>query len=95
MREALQSGDVDGALRTLLRHNNIEHREAEILAAPRAYGLNFAAYYGVAIYFAESPSFICWSDPGGFCSNIHHSNLPISEAPLRAIRYRYGDRYIT
>lgn len=87
MCEALQSGDVDGALRILLKHNNLEHREAEMLAAPRTNGLNFTAHYAVAIYF-KGPSFILWSDFGEFQVENHNPNLPISEAPLRGIRFR-------
>lgn len=87
MHEALQSGDVDGALRILLKHNNLEQREAEILAAPRKNGLNFAADYAVVIYF-KGPSFILWSDSGEFKAESHNPNLLISEAPLRGIRYK-------
>ena len=95
IQSAIAAGDIDAAIRLLLAHFGLSHRESEIMSKPRSPLRQYAAVVqppAIVIYFNDS-SFICWVGGRFSCSNgnIEPSDpayIDFNTARPKSVRYR-------
>jgi hypothetical protein len=92
IQSAIAAGDIDAAIRLLLAHFGLSHRESEVMSksrSPMPAGIHQPA---IIIYFSDS-SVLYWAGGSFYCSNenIEPSDpayIDFNTARPRAVRYR-------
>jgi hypothetical protein len=95
IQSAIAAGDTDAAIRLLLAHFGLSHRESEVMSKPRSPMRQYAAGIhppAITIYFSDS-SILCWAGGSFSCSNenIEPSDpayIDFNTARPKSVRYR-------
>ena len=95
IQTALATGDIDAAIRLLLAHFGLSHRENEVMSKSRSPMRQYAAAVqppAIMIYFSGS-SIICWLGGKFSCSNEYMkpsdpAYIDFNTARPKSVRYR-------
>lgn len=95
IQTAIAAGDTDAAIRVLLAHFGLSHRESEVMSKPRSRMRQYAAVLqppSIVIYFIDN-SFICWLGGRFSCSNGNKEPsdpvyIDFNTARPKSVRYR-------
>jgi hypothetical protein len=95
IQTAIAAGDTDAAIRLLLAHFGLSHRESEVMSKSRSPMRQYAAGIhppAIIIYFSDS-SFLCWIGGRFSIPNVNAqpgdpSYIDLNTARPKSVRYR-------